>query len=197
MSFKIMPGLLLVALALLNACGAVLVPEAGQTGRVDVGARVITKESGGIQITVQSMAWQYDPYYLEDFFTPMLVFVRNTTEEPVALRYQDFVLIDERGNQFNAVAPQTVERVMRGRGYPYLYPPQFFYPPPGIHPYGMDPRAAHADIMLLGLTENTVLPHAQVRGFLYFQKAVIDNQQLTLSASVAGQRQEFRFTVER
>lgn len=199
--FRRVASLILLSTAgmMAGSCGVMLVPEPGQGGRVDVASRMVTKEARGLQVTVQSMAWQYDPYYLDDFFTPLLVFVRNMTEEPIALRHQDFVLVDDRGNQFDAVPPQTVDRAIRGRGYPYPYPPPFYYPPrPGIGPYAIEPYPYHyADIILLGLAETSVLPHAQVRGFVYFQKATFEGQRLTLTASIAGRSQEFHFSIQR
>jgi hypothetical protein len=183
-----------------SACGGVLViPEPNQGGQVDLPSRLVSKELHGIQITVQSMAWRYDPYYLEDYFTPLLVFIRNTTDEPLSVQYQDFVLVDDRGNQYNAITPQMVDRALKGRGAPYPYPPPIYYPlaPMGFVPYGYEPYPAYyADIMLLSLHETKVVPHAQVRGFLYFQKATVEGQRLTLTASVGGRSQEFQFSIQ-
>jgi hypothetical protein len=123
-----------------SSCGATIIPSPDPSGQVDPAARLVVKEANGIQIAVQSVAWRYDPYYLDDYFTPRLVFIRNKTEEPVSVRCDDFVLVDDRDNQFNAVSPQMVDRTIKRVGYPFL---PAYYPPvlnaPFLPPYGYEP----------------------------------------------------------
>ena len=184
-------------LCMVSACGMVLVPDASQGGRVDVTARRVTKEDKGVQVTVQSMAWQYEPYDLDNLYTPLLVFVRNETDQPIPLQYRDFVLVDDRGTQYDVVPPQTAEFTARSRlpRYAPSYAAPYGYgavPPPFLYNNG---RAT--DITLLGLTETSVRPHAQVRGFLYFQQAMMEGRRLTLTVSLAGHPQEFQFSIQR
>jgi hypothetical protein len=184
------------------SCGITIVPAPDQGGQVDATARLVVKEANGIQVAVQSMAWRYDPYYLEDYFTPLLVFIRNKTDAPVSISYDNFVLVDDRGNQFNAVGPQVVDRAVRHSGYGagYGYPPPYY--PPAMNapfpPYGYEPYSyRYADVLMLALQETKVVPHAQVRGFVYFQEATVEGKQLTVTVSLAGTSQEFHFTIKR
>jgi hypothetical protein len=198
---KIFGNIALAGLLLwLTACAIRIVPDPMQEGQIDVASRLVTKEADGIAVTVQAMAWRFDPYYLDDYFTPLFVLIRNGTEKPLVVTYDAFVLLDDLGNQFNVAPPQTVDRILRGRGMRYPYPGTFYPPPYGpLFPYGSEPYPMHyTDIALLGLAETTVLPHAQVRGFLYFQQATFEGQRLTLSAALGGRPpQEFHFTIER
>ena len=182
------------------ACAVLVVPDPTQSGQVDMAARMVSKEADGISVTVQSMAWQYNPYFLDDYFTPLFLLIRNGNDEPLELQYGQFVLIDDRGNQFNVVPPQTVDLALKGRGVSYPYVGPYYYAPPVFHPfYGLDPYNFHyADIVLIGLQETTILPHAQVRGFLYFQRATFEGQRFTLSVALGdAPPQEFHFTVQR
>jgi hypothetical protein len=182
----------------LSSCGVTIIPSPDPSGKVDTAARLVVKEANGIQVAVQSMAWRYDPFYLDDYFTPMLVFIRNKTEDPVSVRYDNFVLVDDRGNQFNAVPPQMVDRTIKRIGYPY---PPAYYPPVSngpFPPYGYEPYPyRYADVIMLALQETKVVPHAQVRGFVYFQEAVVEGREFTVTISVAGKPQEFHFTIQR
>ena len=191
-------GALVASWAALSACGVLLLPDPAQDGQVDVRSRMVTKESNAIRISVQSMAWRFDPYYLDDYFTPLFVLIRNGTDEPVTVAFEDFVLLDNQGNQFSVVPPQMVDRAMIGRGAPYPYArPRHPFPPMILGPYDRGAFAyRYADIMLLGLAETKILPHAQVRGFLYFQRATFEGQRLVLTSSVGGQQQEFHFTLQ-
>ena len=199
---RLVPLLLLTVFgAPLLSCGIAVIPAPDQGGQVDPAARLVVKEANGIQVAVQSMAWRYNPYYLDDYFTPLLVFVRNKTDEPIPIRYEDFVLVDDHGTQFNAVPPPMVDRVVKRMGDP-SYPPAY-YPPAMSAPfpaasYGYEPYPyRYADVILLALQETKVVPHAQVRGFVYFQQATAEGRQFTVTVSLAGKPQEFHFTIQR
>ncbi len=180
------------------SCGIAVIPEPDQGGQVDAAARLVVKEAGGIQVAVQSMAWRFDPYYLDEYFTPLLVFIRNKTDAPLSIHYEDFVLVDDRGNQFNAVAPQLVDRAVKRSGAAYpppYYPPLLNAPFP---PYGYESYPyRYADVLMLALQETKVVPHAQVRGFVYFQQATAEGGHFTLTVSLAGKPQEFHFSIQR
>ena len=109
--------------------------------------------------------------------------------------------MDDHGTQFNAVPPPMVDRVVKRMGDP-SYPPAYYppamsapFPPP---PYGYEPYPyRYADVILLALQETKVVPHAQVRGFVYFQQATAEGRQFTVTVSLAGKPQEFHFTIQR
>lgn len=192
-----MASLLLLFLFLLSSgCATRIVPKPLQPGDVDLSSNIITKEKDGIRISVQSMEWSYYPYNLDDFYTPMLLLIRNNTDKNINFKITDLVLVDEKGNQFNAADPSIVERIMAPRGYGQgPYPPPFFYggylPPPGIGYYPFIP----SDITLLSISEGNILPGAQVRGFIYFKRVAAYGKNLKLKANIDGMSEEFEFEI--
>lgn len=188
--------LLLFLFIISSGCATRIAPKPLQSGDIDLNSNIISKEKDGIRISVQSMEWKYYPYNLEDFYTPMLFLVRNNTDKKISFKATDLVLVDEKGNQFNAVDPGIVERIMTPRGYGRgPYPPSFYYggylPPPGIGNYSFAPT----DITLLSISEGDILPGSQVRGFIYFKKAVTYGKNIKLMANIGGISEEFEFEV--
>ncbi len=188
--------LLLLLFLLSSGCTTRIVPKPLQPGDVDLNSNIISKEREGIRISVQSMEWKYYPYNLDDFYTPMLFLIRNNTDKKVSFKASDLVLVDDKGNQFNAVDPGIVERIMTPRGYGQgIYPPSFYYggylPPPGIGYYSMAPT----DITLLSISEGDIFPGSQVRGFIYFRKAVTYGKNIRLKANIGATSEEFEFEI--
>ncbi len=188
--------LLLLVLLLSYGCTTSIAPKPLQPGDIDLNSNIISKEKDGIRISVQSMEWRYYPYNLADFYTPMLFLIRNNTDKKLSFKASDFVLIDDKGNQFNAVDPAIVERIMTRRGYGQgYYPPYFYYggyfPPPGFGYYSIAPT----DITLLSISEGDIFPGSQVRGFIYFKKAVTYGKNIKLKANIGETSEEFEFEV--
>ncbi len=188
--------LLLLLFLLSSGCTTRIVPKPLQPGDIDLNSNIISKEREGIRISVQSMEWKYYPYNLDNFYTPMLFLIRNNTDKKVSFKVSDLVLVDDRGNQFNAVDPGIVERIMTPRGYGQgFYPPSFYYggylPPPGFGYYSMAPT----DITLLSISEGDIFPGSQVRGFIYFKKAVTYGKNIKLKANIGATSEEFEFEI--
>lgn len=187
---------LLFLFLLSSGCATKIVPKPLQSGDIDINSNIITKEKDGIRISVQSMEWNYYPYNLEDFYTAMLLLIRNNTDKNIGFKITDFVLLDERGNQFDAVDPSIVERIMAPRGYGQgPYPPPFYYggysPPPGIGYYPFRPT----DITLLSISDGNILSGAQIRGFIYFKRVATHGKNLKMKASISGISEEFEFEI--
>ncbi len=188
----------IVAAVTVAGCAAQLVPVAGQGGEVDLRSNIVTKEAEGIRISVQTQEWRFWPQNLEDFFTPLLVLIKNQRKDDVAIRYSDFILLDGAGNQLSAVPSNTVEQFMIARYVPfsYPYPPGMFYPgyfPPLVygleHPYY---PSRVTDVTLLSLPETDLRAGAQTRGFLYFRN-VGRKGGMTIKARVGGAALDFEF----
>ncbi|MEK7279269.1 MAG: hypothetical protein AAB090_01315, partial [Nitrospirota bacterium] len=63
--------LLILLFLLSSGCTTRIVPKPLQAGDIDLNSNIISKESEGIRISVQSMEWKYYPYNLDNFYTPM------------------------------------------------------------------------------------------------------------------------------
>lgn len=194
----------LLSCFLLVACAPKIIPRSGQPGLIDIESNIITKEKGGIRVSVQTEEWRYPPYSLNDYFTPFLFLIRNNTEKKVSIKYSGVILFDELGNQFEAVPPEGVEYIMISRElYGDRYPDIFFRfeetrPP---YTYGFEIptylRKPFSNISILSLPETQVYPNSQIRGFVYFRKAITYGKGLKLRVELDGFEEEFEFDIEK
>ena len=163
----------------------------------------VTLTEGGIRLTILPNTWSSYPGNLARYYTPVEIRIQNTRDEEVQIRYEDFVALDDRKNQYRAVPPAEVARALFGAldrfgptGGPHpllLAGPWFPYGPRYWGPYGpwgywdpyyypyVWPRSGAQDVLLLGLRSGPLLPAASVQGFLYFQQATTQATSLTLS----------------
>ena len=197
----VLPVLLCTSLA---ACAPKIVPKSEQPGLIDLESNIITREKGGIKVSIQSEEWRYPPYSLNDYFTPLLLLIRNNTGEKVSVQYGGLVLFDEHGNQFEAVPPEGVEYMMAARElYGNRYPDIFFRfeetKPP--YTYGFEIpsyiRRPFSNISILAFPETVIYPNSQVRGFVYFRKAVTYGMNLRLRVELDGFEEEFEFDIRK
>lgn len=219
---KVLTRISLIALIILtlSACGLKLIPSTTNEGTVDLKTKSITIEKGGIKITAMGREWEYSPIYLEDYYTPLYVIIRNETEKEIYLKYEDLILIDDKGNQFKALDPEKVNNSLLKRepygtywdmprpynywdyGWwrpfwytgPWLYNyPYYSYPYPYPYPYIND---LPSEVIPHALNEGKVLQKSQVRGFLYFQKATEFGKDITLRVSLSGFSYNFIFEIK-
>lgn len=218
--------LTLLMSVVLAGCSVKIVPSHGAAGVVDPGRNLVTQERDGIRVSVQSMAWSGVPYYLDQYYTPFFVTVRNDRAVPLKLGYKAFHLVDNEGNQFDLIMPEKVWDILIGKQGPVVYMPPYPYSPyyydryrsyerypmppyPYYYPYyypggfyEISPADEYAwshskDIIVEGLTEGEVMPGAQVSGFIYFKRATRTGNWLELAVTLEGVNFEYRFDLIR
>ena len=221
---SLITGILLFAI--LTGCAVKIVPSPGAAGMVDLRKSLVTQEKDGFKVTVQSMAWTGSPYFLDQYYTPFFVTVRNDRKIPLKLDYKAFFLVDNEGNQFDVVPPEKVWDVLVGKqapivyGSPYPYSSYYYgrygsynrypFPPyPYYYPYyypgwvyNVPPAEEYAwghskDILVEGLAEEEVMPGAQVSGFLYFKEATRTGNWLEMTVTLEGVKFQYRFDLLR
>lgn len=153
----------------------------------------LTITQNKVSLTILTNTWNYTPSELDDYYTPLEVIIRNDQEHSIETGYSDFLLFDEFGNQYRALNPGAVDNSLGYQGYgrrygrytaffgfsygrfghPLFYDP-FYYP----FWYGY-PNYSSA-VQRVGLLQGAVRPHAQVSGFLYFQKILPESKDLVL-----------------
>ena len=69
-----------------------LIPTPGATAQ-PAGRMSAVAEVAGVQTELQTDAWRGIPSDLGDHFTPVLVTLTNNNDQPVRVRYSDFVLV--------------------------------------------------------------------------------------------------------
>jgi hypothetical protein len=199
-------GALFLITALLTACAGPRLQVAA-----DPSQPAVTLADAGVQITLAPNAWNGYPSSLSSYFTPIHVLIQNERSDEIDVRYPDFLLIDDAGNQFRVVPPAEVAQALFGarggarpvaiaadwvgqtKARPVFYDPWWPYYRFPLHgpyyPFPYDPwysppaypRALSYDVLRFALREGGVLPGARVDGFLYFQLATRPGTLLTFT----------------
>lgn len=197
-------GVILCVFTLITACAPRIIPRSDQSGLVNLEANLVTKEKAGIRVSIWTEEWRYTPYIVNDYFTPFLFLIRNNTKEKVAIKYSGLTLFDEHGNQFEAVPPEGVEYMMVSRdvygdkGADLFFKYEESRPP---YAYGAEVpaylRRPFSNISIFSLPEAPIHPNSQVRGFVYFRKAVSYGKALKLRVELGGFEEEFEFDIKK
>jgi hypothetical protein len=138
--------------ALCTACAQTLkpAPEATLVPGNDLAA---VTETAGVHLTVETGAWNGKPRNLGQELTPLRVSIKNNSDRPVRVRYDDFAIDTGRGITYTPLPPLRIEgRVSERADRPILYPrfairPRFahsgFHVAPWYSPYyvGLHPWA--------------------------------------------------------
>ncbi len=175
---------------------------------VPTGEDAAMDRSDGLRMIVQTTPWP-GQHLIEMEVTPVRVHIANDGSRPVAVRYDDFVIVNERGKTYRAlyphqtsgeVPPSTVrEQVEEPRfeheAFSVAAHQQVFYP--GVlqvydgsfipshaaeHLWGDLPTA---EMRAWALPEGVVQPGGYIEGYLYFQKVSADDARLTVRATLS------------
>jgi hypothetical protein len=171
----------------------------------------VTLYQDGVRLTISLNTWDGYPSDLSRYYTPIQIQIETDRAEEIQVQYADFLAVDEIRNQYRAVAPAEVARVLFGSRTPHGSParlapelyafhgPWWWHPywsyrycPPYYSPlypypyYGPDypyvsPWATSYDILTFGLREGRILSGVRVGGFLYLRQPTRVGNLLTLS----------------
>lgn len=108
-SYLTQPLLLGSAGFLLVACQSSpsLEPTA-ETPNAEMGPDAAKATAEGITLWVEGSAWPGDSQVKEEV-TPLKVQIQNQSDRPLRLRYEDFVLVSAKGDEFAALPPFEIE----------------------------------------------------------------------------------------
>ncbi|MBE9537316.1 MAG: hypothetical protein IMF07_09060 [Proteobacteria bacterium] len=96
-----------------NGCATKILPVAVPGGMINERRGSLTINKGGIAVTAEAEALYRTPYNLENYFTPFRVVIRNETGRQIRISLGDFVLLDEKGNQYNAYSPEKMAEIVK------------------------------------------------------------------------------------
>jgi hypothetical protein len=86
-----------------SACaGPTLRPETA------VGTGAISREAGGLQVSVEAEAWHARPRKLPDYVLPFLIRLKNGGAGPVVIARNDFLVLDDANRQFLPLPPAEI-----------------------------------------------------------------------------------------
>jgi hypothetical protein len=181
-------GFLLAALALAAASGcAHLAPVADPVNTVASDKYGTTQQVGGVLVTVRTRGWQSEQLdRLEPYVTPMFVEVKNQGDATVNFSVDDAVLVDNEGTLYRPLPPERLQELLTSASAPPTTLPE----EPSPFPYDIELLST-----LGALKSGPVPPGTQIRGAIYFQRAVDWAEELTLRLTIEGETREFRFRV--
>ncbi|MEZ0361394.1 MAG: hypothetical protein ABWK04_05810 [Hydrogenobacter sp.] len=152
-----------------------------------------------VQILVRSQAWNFSPSDLPYYVTPIYLEVKNLSQKSISIERRDVYLLDDKGNQYNALTPGDVSSMLSYSAgfsfgvayysYPYWlgwYPYYPYYPP------------TYPDILNYSFVYGTVQPGSVLKGFVYFQKLPKELKKVTLKVNyhIDGQTKSISFPFE-
>ena len=192
---------LVLAVAAIGACaGPTLAPG------TPPGTGAIAKEITGLRVSVEAEAWHGRPRDLAKRVLPFLLILSNTGANTVTILRTDFLLLDDSNRQYLPLPPSEVGTMLGGRVEGASVSPSVGVSgsTAGETVFGVGlgitlggPGADARDIIPQALAEGPILPAAEVKGFLYFQRPAPGFKNLRLVVvprDLAGQpRLEFEF----
>jgi hypothetical protein len=179
---------ILAALALAATAGcAHLAPVPDPVNTVASDKYGTTQQVGGVLVTVRTVGWQSEQLdRLEPYVTPLFVEIKNQGETTVNFTVEDAVLVDNEGNLYRPLPPERLQELLTSASAPPPAPDQADSP----FPYDLELLST-----LGALKSGSVPPGTQIRGAIYFQRAVDWAEELTLRLPIEGETREFRFRV--
>jgi len=192
-----------VLMATFSCAQKVLVPVENGV-KVDPKTLTATHESTEVKIKVRTNAWECCPSYLDDYVLPIYIEVKNRSPNPIELSLKDVVLVDDKGNQYNALEPKEVAEAVRG-GSGVGVSLGFAYGTPG---WGLGWVAggpayydSAEDVINKAFIAGRILPGAKLKGFVYFQKIPDEVRRITMRIGyrIGERRKEvvFKFRVRK
>ncbi len=183
-----------------------LIPTPGETVQ-PAGPLSAAAEVAGVRTELNTDAWRGIPSDLGDHFTPVLVTLTNNNDQPVRVRYSDFVLVGPSNDVYHALPPFnisetvtepiTLERTYSGfliapylsRYYPrarvlrdpFLFDDVYFR---RYYPAFVEIQLPTGDMIQKALPEGVLEPGGRVSGFLYFEDPDDDVGRVTYTQSV-------------
>ena len=197
--------LVLLAVVLMTfSCAQKKLVPVGDGVRVDPKTYTSIYEDENVRITVRANVWDGYPSDLSNYVLPLYLEVWNKGDEFVEIDPRDLLVIDEKGNQYNALGPKEVAEVVRG-GSGVGISVGFAYGTPtwGLGWFAGGPSYYEdtEDIINRAFIPGRILPRATLRGFVYFRKIPDEVRRIALRIGyrIGERRREvvFKFEVRR
>jgi len=168
---KIKSAILLLISGILLSCAIKYIPV--ETGGVRVENDFAIVKTDEFVLVISNKYWIKDPQNLTDYFTTFYVSIRNRTEKELSVQASDFVLLDENGNQFDAVLPEQIFDLMLPKelGFDSLL---------DMTPEERQTREnwqdAKNDLMYEAFHFGKIYPGAKKNGFVFFPRLKSENK---------------------
>lgn len=170
--YKAIIGLMFL---LVTACAIKYEPVESESVTVSNGHAVVRDEK--FILITENRHWVKEPQNLSNYFTTFFVSIQNRTSDNLMISLDEFTLLDEEGNQYDAVAPDNVVKL--------LIPEEIMFDPvrelSHRQNYQIEQwRDARRNLMTDSFSFGTVLQGARKSGFIFFPRLSPRNQELKL-----------------
>ncbi len=115
----------------------------------------------GVEIVVETNAWDGDPPDLGAGAIALKVTIRNESSHPLAIRYSNFALVAANDQRYSDIPPYSIT----GRSYEHLQP-RWAYSDANYFAVPLPTK----QMLEKAVAEGTVSERGTVTGFLYFKK---------------------------
>jgi len=142
-------GFALILFLFISGCGPKIIPISVTGAEVDEDKLSISIEKEGITVQARVAYFRRTPYDLESYLVPFKIQVRNETGKEINIGYENFVLLDNKGNQYRPYSPEKIAEIIKSDPEYAVKPPTVAialpnmmnytspnYPPP--YPSGYD-----------------------------------------------------------
>ncbi|MBN1948684.1 MAG: hypothetical protein JW784_02975 [Candidatus Cloacimonetes bacterium] len=168
-------SILCLFLIILSGCTVKYYPVPSPEVRVSEEFGVVETED--FVLAAANQYWVKEPQELTDYFTTFYITYKNRTGNRVEIRQSDLSLLDQQGNQLDAVHPEYVLEL--------LTPEEITFDP--ILPLTSEQqmvyetwKEAKNNLLSESFSFGMILPEAQKSGFVYFPKLKSKNLKCTL-----------------
>ena len=138
----------------------------------------------GVIIVLQANAWHDFPQTLDRELIPLRVTIQNHSGRPLAVRYDDFVLVGMDNHRYSGIPPDQI----KGNNYERLSPYWAY-----SDAYYVDVRLPTEAMLQQSISQGVVADSAETSGFLYFHMPTERQPTITFSAVLVDARTGQRF----
>jgi len=138
----------------------------------------------GITVVLQANACDDFPQTLDRDLIPLRVTIENRSGRPLAVRYDDFVLIAADNRRYSDIPPDQIKGNTYERLSPYWAYSDAYY---------VDVRLPTEAMLQQAMSQGVVADSAETSGFLYFHTPTERPTAITFSAVLVDARTGQRF----
>jgi len=137
----------------------------------------------GVTVVLQANAWDDFPQTLDRDLIPLRVTIRNQSGHPLAVRYDNFVLIATDNHRYTDIPPYQIKGNTYERLSPYWAYSDAYY---------IDVHLPTEAMLQQSISQGVVADSAETSGFLYFHMPTERQPAITFSTilvdALTGQR---------
>ncbi len=155
----------------ITGCAVIYYPAASEQVNIVDGFGVVKNDS--LLLAVSYKFWVKEPQELTDYFSTFYITIRNRTDDRLTVLPDDISLLDEEGNQYDAVLPEEILNLLIPEEILFDQFNQFEEENSDIYENW---REAKNNLLTDSFSYGAILPQAQKAGYVFFPRLKSSNQ---------------------